>query len=204
MTISVRGVIWPSNILNTFRYRAGETAITIKEFVKHKLSPTDDELAFVALMVCPNFFAAYNDTMIDFYGLSKNKYRWEGVWSPERNGKRKDLRKVFEDITHDVDEIFVNIRIKTLNKERRYANVNFMIDSYNNFLIISTKYSDTFGRCFSIIPTKEVQQLGVQSMIFETRMDVYVYFGHPGQFLAADSDTRVTKSFFLKLYNLFS
>ena len=58
-----------------------------------------------------------------------------------------------------------------------------------------TKYSDTFGRCFSIIPTTEVQQLGVQSMIFETRMDVYVYFGHPGQFLAADTDTTVTKSF---------
>ena len=155
-------------------------------------------------MVCPNFFAAYNDEMIDFYGLSKSTYRGKGMWSPEKNGNGTDLRKVFEDITHDIDKIFVNIRIKTLNKERRYVDINFMIGDYNNFLIISTKYSDTFGRCFSIIPSKEVQQLGVQSMIFETRMDVYIYFGHPGQFLAADSDTRVTKSFFLKLYNLFS
>ena len=179
-------------MFNILRYRAGETAITIKEFVKHKTSPTDNELAFVDLMVCPNFFAAYNDTMLDFYGLSKTKYRYEGMWSPEKNGNGTDLRKVFEDVTHDINEIFVNIRIKTLNKERRYVDVNFMIDNYNNFLIISTKYSDTFGRCFSIIPTKEVQQLGVQSMIFETRMDVYIYFGHPGQFLAADSDRRVT------------
>ena len=116
------------------------------------------------------------------------------MWSPEKNGNGTDLRKVFEDITHDIDKIFVNIRIKTLNKERRYVDINFMIGDYNNFLIISTKYSDTFGRCFSIIPTKEVQQLGVQSMIFETRMDVYIYFGHPGQFLAADSDKRVAKS----------
>ena len=113
------------------------------------------------------------------------------MWSPEKNGT--ELRKVFEDITHDIDEIFVNIRIKTLNKEKRYVDVNFMLDNYNDYLIISTKYSETFGRCFSVIPSKEVQQLGVQSMIFETRMDVYVYFGHPGQFLAADSDTRVTK-----------
>ena len=117
------------------------------------------------------------------------------MWSPEKNGKGTELRKVFEDITHDIDKIFVNIRIKTLNKERRYVDINFMIGDYNNFLIISTKYSDTFGRCFSIIPTKEVQLLGVQSMIFETRMDVYIYFGHPGQFLAADSDKRVAKSF---------
>ena len=98
--------------------------------------------------------------------------------SPGKNGNGTDLRKVFKETTHDVDEIFVNIRIKTLNKERRYADVNFMIDSYNNFLIISTKYSDTFGRCFSIIPTKEVQQLGIQSMIFETRMDVYTSMYH--------------------------
>ena len=180
-----------NNIFNFFRFFAGETAITIKEFVKHKALSTGDELAFVGLMVCPNFFAAYNDEMIDFYGLSKTKYRYQAMWSPEKNGT--ELRKVFEDITHDIDEIFVNIRIKTLNKEKRYVDVNFMLDNYNNFLIISTKYSETFGRCFSVIPSKEVQQLGVQSMIFETRMDVYVYFGHPGQFLAADSDTRVTK-----------
>ena len=61
-------------------------------------------------MVCPNFFAAYNDQMIDFYGLSKTKYRGEGKWRPKRNENRTDLRKVFDDITHDVDEIFVNIR----------------------------------------------------------------------------------------------
>ena len=137
---------------------------------------------------------AYNDTMTDFYGLAKTSYRYQGMWSPEKNGRGTDLRKVFEDITHDIDEIFVNIRIKTLSKERTYVDVNFKKDNYNNSLIISTKYSETFGRCFSIIPTKEVQELGVQSIIFETRMDVYVYFGHPGQFSATDADTRVTKS----------
>ena len=146
-------------------------------------------------MVCPNFFAAYNDEMIDFYGLSKSTYRGKGMWSPEKNENGTDLRKVFEDVTHDIDEIFVNIRIKTLNKEMTYVDVDFMMDNYNKFLIITTIYSDTFGRCFSIIPTKEVQQLGIQSVIFETIMDVYVYFNHQGQFLTANSNTRVTKSF---------
>ena len=84
------------------------------------------------------------------------------------------------------------------------VDVNFDTDNYNSFLMISTKYSDTFGRCFSIIPSKEVQRLGVQSMIFETKMDVYIYFGHPGQFLAADSDTRVIYHFLFKLYHPFS
>ena len=176
------------------RYRAGETAITIKELVKHKVSPLDDDVSFVDLIVCPNFFVAYNEDMIDFYGLSKGKYRGKGRWSPTKNGNGTDLRKVFEDISHDVDEIFVNIRIKTLNKEKRYVDVNFAKDNYNKFLIITTKYSDSFGRCFSIIPTDEVQKLGVKSIIFETRMDIYVYFGHPGQFLAADSDTKVVIS----------
>ena len=131
--------------------------------------------------------------MIDFYGLSKNDYRGKGRWSPTKNESGTDLRRVFDDISHDVDEIFVNIRIKTLNKQRKYVDVNFAKDSYNDSLVITTKYSNTFGRCFSIIPTNEVQQLGIYSIIFETRMDVYVYFGHPGQFLAAGRNSKVRK-----------
>ena len=79
--------------------------------------------------------------MIDFYGLSKSTYRGKGMWSPEKNGNGTDLRKVFQDVTHDIDEIFVNIRIKTLNKERRYVDVNFITDNYNNFLMISDTWS---------------------------------------------------------------
>ena len=138
---------------------------------------------------------AYNDEMIDFYGLSKGDYRWKGRWSPTKNGNGKDLRKVFADISHGVDEIFVNIRIKTLNKQKPYVDINFAKDNYIESLIVTTKYWATIGRCFSIIPSKEVQQLGVYSMILETRMDVYVYIGHPGQFLAADGmKTKVSKT----------
>ena len=118
---------------HTFRYRAGETAITIKELVKHKISPTDEEVSFVDLIVCPNFFVAYNDEMIDFYGLSKGKYRGKGRWSPTKNGNGTDLRKVFKDISHDVDEIFVNIRIKTLNKEKRYVHLVAALVSFQRW-----------------------------------------------------------------------
>ena len=91
------------------RYRAGETAITIKELVKHKVSPLDDDVSFVDLIVCPNFFVAYNEDMIDFYGLSKGKYRGKGRWSPTKNGNGTDLRKVFEDIKVE-GKVFQDIR----------------------------------------------------------------------------------------------
>ena len=168
-----------------------DTSITIKEFVKHKLSPSD-EIPFIDLIICPNFFAAYNDTSLEFYGLSKGKYRGKGRWNPTQNANKTDLRKVFYDVSHDVDDIFVAIRIKTLSKEKRYVDINFEKDDFNEFVTIATKYSDSFGRCFSIIPKQNVLKLGIKSIIFETRMDIYVYFGHPGQFLAADSDTKVT------------
>ena len=69
--------------------------------------------------------------------------------------------------------------------------INFEKDNFDENITIVTKYSDSYGRCYSIIPKQQVLKLGVKSIILETRMDIYVYFGHPGQFLAADSDTRV-------------
>jgi hypothetical protein len=123
--------------------------------------------------------------------LSKGKYRGKGRWNPTLNANKTDLRRVFKDVSHDVEDIFVAIRIKTLSKETRYVDINFEKDDFNDFVTIVTKYSDSFGRCFSIIPKQQVLKLGVKSIIFETRIDIYVYFGHPGQFLAADSDTKV-------------
>ena len=123
--------------------------------------------------------------------MNKGKYRGKGKWNPTRNANKADLRRVFNDVSHNLEDIFVAIRIKTLSKETRYIDINFEKDDFNDFVTISTKYSDSFGRCFSIIPKQQVLKLGVKSIIFETRMDIYIYFGHPGQFLAADSDTKV-------------
>lgn len=183
-----------SMVVSNSRFFAKDTAITIKEHVKHKLSPSD-EIPFIDLIICPNFFSAYKKDALNFYGLSRGKYRGKGKWNPTKNENGTNLRKVFDDVTHDVEEIFSAIRIKTLSKQRRYVDVYFTKDVFNEYLSITTKYSDSFGRCFSIIPKQDVLKLGVKSMIFETRMDIYVYFGHPGQFLAADSDTKVRFSY---------
>ena len=119
-----------------------DTSITIKEHVKHKLSPSDN-IPFIDLIICPSFFAAYNDTSLEFYGLNKGKYRGKGKWNPTRNANKTDLRRVFNDVSHNLEDMFVAIRIKTLSKETRYIDINFEKDDFNDFVTISTKYSDS-------------------------------------------------------------
>ena len=94
-----------------------------------------------------------------------------------------------------MEDILISTRIKTFTKKRQYADVNFSNDNFDEFLTITTKYSDTFGRCYSIVPKNQVLKLGIYSMVFETRMDIYLYFGHQGQFLAANSETKVNNIF---------
>ena len=158
--------------------------------MKHKLSPSED-IPFVDLVICPNFNVAYNDTALEWYGISKTEYRRKGKWNPTKNANGTDLRNVFNEVSHDVEDILIAIRIKTLTKKRQYVDVNFSKDNFNEFLRITTKYRDTFGRCYSIVPKHQIQKLGIHSIIFETRMDIYLYFGHQGQFLASGSETKV-------------
>ena len=173
-----------------FRYLSFDTSVTIKEHVKHKLSPSE-EIPFVDLVICPSFHVAYNDTALEYYGISKNEYRRKGKWKPTKNTNGTDLRNVFNEVSYDVEDILIAIRIKTLTRKRQYVDVNFSKETFNELLTITTKYRDTFGRCYSIVPKHPVQKLGIYSMIFETRMDIYLYFGHQGQFLASNSETKV-------------
>ena len=181
-------------LLWIFRYFAFDTSITIKEHVKHKLSPSDG-IPFVDLIICPNFDVAYNVTALESYGINKNEYRRKGKWTPTKNANGTDLRTVFNDVSHDVEDILIAIRIKTLTKKRQYVDIKFSKDNFDEWLTITTKYSDSFGRCYSIVPKHKVQKLGIYSIIFETRMDIYLYFGHQGQFLASGSKKKVKTIF---------
>ena len=172
-----------------------DTAITIKEYVKHTLTPSDN-IPFIDLVICPNFFAAYKVDALKYYGLEKGKYRSKGQYYPTINGNDTDPREIFYEVSHDVEEIFVGIRIKTLNKEKRYVDIDFSQGNFNDHLSITTKFWNTFGRCYSIIPKENVLNLGVNNMEIKTRVDIYVYFGHPGQFLAANRNSKVIHSTF--------
>ena len=67
-----------------------------------------------------------------------------------------------------------------------------MNGNFSDHLIITPKFWNHFGRCFSIRPKEDVRKLGIVDIIFEAKKSMYVYFGHPGQFEAANRNTKVS------------
>ena len=185
--------------LYTSRYLKKDTAITIKEHASYDIE-SEEKIPFIDLIICPEFFVAYNKNVLEYYGIEKENYRQNGNFYPNKNGKNIDPRNLLLKASHGIEDILIGIQIKTLNKENPYVDIEFNQNKNNhNNLYITTKFWNTFGRCYSIRPSDKVRQLGVVSMIFEGRMDFYVYFGHPGQFLSANRNQKVCELTFLLL-----
>ena len=167
--------------ISNFRYFKGETAVTTKEFATGELT-TEYDILFLDLTICPEYFAAYNKTVLQNYGIKKEDYA-KGHFYPTKNGADKSPRDIFYEVSYDVEEILNGIRIHTLNKKTPYIDIDFNKINFDQDITITTKFKNTFGRCYSIIPKQDIQTLGIVGMIFEAKMDIYIYFGHPGQFL---------------------
>ena len=54
-----------------------------------------------------------------------------------------------------------------------------------------TKYSATFSRCYALGISEDVIIYGIISIEIESNTDIYVYFGHPGQFMHVDTKSKV-------------
>ena len=179
-----------NSLIDYFRFFQKETAVTIREYATYNL-PEDEDIPFIDLIICPEYFAAYNREKLEYYGIDKEKYKFMGYFTPQQNGNGTDPRKIFYEVTHDVEEIFDRMRIKTLNKKIPEIHIDFNEGDFRKHINITTKFWNNFGRCYSIIPKRSVQKLGIVDIIFEAKMSIYVYFGHPGQFLAANRNSKV-------------
>ena len=144
----------------------------------------DTNLPFIDFIVCPHYDVAYKDDAMETYGLEKNEYRRRGAYMPTKNhNTSKNLHTIFNEITHEKDEIIHHIRMSTSDLKH-----DWIVETLNNSnkitenLEIITKYQRNLGRCYSIRPRKHVVKLGVLSIDFIARMPFYVYLGYPGQF----------------------
>ena len=143
------------------------------------------------MTVCPEYFAAYNLEKMEYYGIDKEKYKFMGHFMPTKNGNGTNLRTVFNDVTHDVEEILNRMRIRTHSKKTPEIHIDFNNGDFREHITIITKFWNFFGRCYSIIPKRNVQKLGVMDFILEAKMSIYLFLGHPGQFLAANRNSKV-------------
>ena len=181
---------------SNLRYFKKETAVTTKEFPTGELT-NEYDILFVDLIICPEYFAAYKKEKLQYYGIEREKYRNNGHFYPTINQPDKGPREIFYEVSYEVDEILNGIRIETLDKKSPYIDIDFSKTNFDQHITITSKFKDTFGRCYSIIPKQGIQNLGVVGILFEAKMDIYVYFSHPGQFLNPNGQQKV-KTIFLK------
>ena len=152
----------------------------------------DVDTPFIELTVCPAYDVAYKDEIIKTYGMDKSKYRKRGVYFNEDKAQNvKDLHSIFKSITYDINETLSLIDIYTTNSERPMVRVDFSKENVSEHIKITTKYWDNFGRCYSLHLKDHVLELGVRVIQIVARIDVYTYFGYPGQFMHPDTKTKV-------------
>ena len=181
---------------------AKETSIT--ETVKYT-TDTEDNVAvpFIDFTVCPAYESAYKEDVLQYYGLKKDDYRKNGIFYPTKNGNNIDPRLMFLNVTHDVQDIFFKIKMNTLSYDLPVYVIDFSEGNAFNNISITTKFYHHFGRCYSIHPKGDILKLGVTSIYFITKINIYVYFGYPGQFMYSNTKSKVSVIIKLRTIILF-
>ena len=82
-----------------------------------------------------------------------------------------------------------------LNQKEPKISIDFSEDRATERILINTKFYATFGRCYSIEMPDDIISNGIISIEFIAKVDIYVYFGHPGQFMHVDTKAKVEKYF---------
>ena len=163
------------------RYITGETGV--KERVQDTVEAiTDPSVPFIELTICPAYGSAYKDNVLNSHGISKSGYRTHGQYFSQ-NQTSMSLRELFEAITFDASELLFRMDFYTNDNDKYKFGVDFAAGNMEKDVDITPKYWPSFGRCYGIRPKDHIIKLGVNHVDIVARMDIYIYFWHPGQFM---------------------
>ena len=151
----------------------------------------DTSTPFIALTICPSYDFAYKSDVLNYYGLNKTSYRLRGIYVNNNNNKSYDLRAIFNSSTHTINELLQYLTIVTRDPKNPELNVIFNETNASNILNITTKYWYNLGRCYSFHPNDKVLKFGIIRFDFASWIDIYIYFGYPGQFMHPNTQTKV-------------
>jgi hypothetical protein len=163
----------------------------------------DIDASFIDVTICPSYHSAYKEETLKSYGLSKEEYRKNAIYSPKHNSTNvTNLQNIFESVTYDITELLLRVIVTTSNKNNPRFNIEFSNDKFTEYLEITTKYWPTYGRCYSVHPKNHVLKFGVWGIDIVARVNLFIYFGYPGQFMYPNSKAKVIIKFSRKLSNL--
>ena len=134
---------------------------------------------------------AYKKDVLRQFGLDREEYKDGISFYPLNNKTDMDPRIFFDLITYNVSELFRKITIRTLNHDEPKIMVDFVNDQMTQRIKMKPKFYATFGRCYSLQMPDDIISNGIISIELIAKIDIYVYFGHPGQFMNVDTKSKV-------------
>ena len=178
--------------LYIFRFMTKDTMVR-ERVISTKEAMEDVDAEFIDLTICPDYHYAYKEEVLQSYGLNKEKYREQAMYSPTHvhGTKFVNLERFFNSVTYSIDEILHSIIISSNNKNDPHFDIDFNQPNFTEYIDIHTKYWPTYGRCYSIRPKDYVTRLGVWGIDIISRINIYIYFGYPGQFMYPTSKSKV-------------
>ena len=90
----------------------------------------------------------------------------------------KSSWEVFSEVTYGLDELLEKTTVITENSK-----VILDLTENSKDVTLVEMNSKTFGRCYSIQLSNDIVKQGISELEFIAKMNTYVYFHHPGQFL---------------------
>ena len=167
-----------------------------------RVKPTSDpETTFIAFTICPEFHSAYKKEKLGEYGInSSTDYRYGAVWYPKNNALSNNGRGIYRNITQELHEVIDTIEIVTQSLVTPKIVIDISTGLGRQYVKFSTKYSDTFGRCYTMMPLQDLLALEVTKITFINHIGVNIFLEHPGQHLHVNSRAKVLCKSYILVY----
>ena len=132
------------------------------------------------LHICPEFSQAYDEGVMQTFGIEKGKYK-RGDW-PRTVGV--DERDIFDQVTHNISQIIKGIEFGFVGA---LADKKYYGEDLQKLRWTSIAY-DHFGRCFGIRMDNQFDDLKAATIV--TKIDSIIWVHQYGQMLSPDGKTK--------------
>ena len=166
-----------------------EISLCLERFLKvdtkviSSLRSTGED-TFMAFTICPTYHNAYKEKVLQSLGTSMRIYRGGNFTT---NSTGKSPWEIFVQVTHDLEDIIETLEIQTY--DTGYEKIADLSNSKS--IQWTIKPYSTFGRCYSMNLDPTLTALGIVSFSIKTKLDIYIYLHHPGQFMNINTKSKV-------------
>ena len=140
------------------------------------------ETTMPILVICPSYHAAYKEDKIKSFGIrSKRAYKRGDI----KGNSSMDAREVFEEITHDKEELIESMDVGFPMNEQKQTSITLTAEEIKDNKI---NYRN-LGKCFEVDLAQFAEPL--EYVRIKLKLDGYLYVNMKGNFFNADSYSKV-------------